>query len=175
MYMVAAYTSGVASTPIVTSPALSQKSSTTSRPVMPRVPPPMVPPVSFEPSRLPALRGSRRHCPRFHLQLASFASLTVFAGSSLRVIGRSNVIDTVVPAAEGVTPLRPCTARGFALSSSSISSHWVVPFYFSKFTLHKRLSTSNTHLAHPQLLIQVQLPTNSRRTCPVPTNCDNSR
>ena len=106
-----------------TSPAGSEWPAAASCPVMPRIPATVIPPIGFEPVSLPTLGRGRQHRPGFHLQFALFTGLFVFAGSSLRVIGHSNVVDAPVPAAEDISVCRALAAGGPALSTLSISSY----------------------------------------------------
>ena len=103
--------------------APSEKPSATSRPVMPRIPTAMIPPVSFEPSRLPTSSGSWRHRTGLHLQFAPFTGPPVFTRSSPRVVGHPHVEDAPEPAAQRVTARRSSTPGGPAPSTSCKSCH----------------------------------------------------
>ncbi len=146
----------------------------TSCPVVPGIPPAVIPPKGFEPVSLPTLGRNRQHRPGLHLYFAPFTGPLVFAGSPGRVVGHSNIVDTPMFAADGVSACRTLAAGGPALSTLSISSQWRDPFCSSAFTIHNPVIMSYLGW-HISTTAKSQAASNCRRTSPAPTNWDNRR
>ena len=88
-----------------------------------RVPSGMIAPIGREPAGLPATGSRSRHRPCFNLYPASFAVLSVLAGSSTGVVGNPNVVDAPVSAPQRVPARRASTTGCPTTVTSSISRH----------------------------------------------------
>ena len=145
----------------------------TSCPVVPGIPPAVILPVGFEPSRLPTLGRSRQHRPGFHLQSALFAASTCvrwLAGQGCWSLQHSRYAHV---------------CRGWCIRALCCDRRRYCALQFVHFlpllcsfpflsVHHPQVNMAKMHrdVAHTAVSTRGS---NCRRTSPAPTNWDNRR